>query len=76
MSLKITLLKRLSQLKGANELNKSHCNIEIENCGQLVGGIESSNRAESRFATSQWEMALLCNNVSHWLGASLESAMQ
>ena len=33
------------------------------------------NRADSRFAPSQWETALLCNNVSHWLGASLESAL-
>ena len=32
-------------------------------------------RADSRFAPSQWEMVLLCNNVSHWLGASLESAL-
>ena len=32
-------------------------------------------RADSRFATSQWETALLCNTVSHWLGANLESAM-
>ena len=32
-------------------------------------------RAESRFAPSQWETALLCNDVSHWLGASLESAL-
>ena len=31
-------------------------------------------RADSRFASSQWETALLCNDVSHWLGASLESA--
>ena len=29
-------------------------------------------RAEFRFATSQWET---CNNVCHWLGASLESAL-
>ena len=29
----------------------------------------------SRFAPSQWETALLCNDVSHWLGASLESAL-
>ena len=28
-------------------------------------------RADSRFALSQWEMTLLCNNVSHWLGAKL-----
>ena len=32
-------------------------------------------RAESRFAPSQWETALLCNDVSHWLGANLESAL-
>ena len=32
-------------------------------------------RADSRFASSQWETALLCNDVSHWLGASLESAL-
>ena len=30
--------------------------------------------ADSRFAPSQWE-TLLCNDVSHWLGASLESAL-
>ena len=28
-----------------------------------------------RFAPSQWETALLCNGVSHWLGANLESAL-
>ena len=32
-------------------------------------------RADSRFAPSQWEMPLLCNDVSHLLGASLESAL-
>ena len=31
-------------------------------------------RADSRFAPSQWEMVLLCNNIFYWLGASLESA--
>ena len=31
--------------------------------------------ADSRFAPSQWETALLCNEVSHWLGASLDSAL-
>ena len=34
-----------------------------------------SLRVDSRFAPSQWETALLCNDVSHWLGASLESAL-
>ena len=32
-------------------------------------------RADSRFVPSQWETALLCNDVSHWLGAHLESAL-
>ena len=27
------------------------------------------------FAPSQWETALLCNDVSHWLGASIKSAL-
>ena len=31
-------------------------------------------RSDSRFVPSQWETALLCNDVSHWLGAKLESA--
>ena len=32
-------------------------------------------RAEYRFAPNQWETALLCNDVSHWPGTSLESAL-
>ena len=32
-------------------------------------------RADARFAPSQWKTVLLCNDVSHWLGASLESAL-
>ena len=32
-------------------------------------------RADSRLAPSHWETALLCNDVSHWLGANLESAL-
>ena len=30
--------------------------------------------ADSRFAPTQWEKALFCKDVSHWLGASFESA--
>ena len=33
------------------------------------------HRTDSRFAPSQWETALLCNDVSHWLGANLASAL-
>ena len=36
--------------------------------------LESSNRADSRLWPSQWDMSLQCNAVSHWLGATLESA--
>ena len=32
-------------------------------------------RADSRFAPSQWETVLLCNDVSHWLGANVGSAL-
>ena len=32
-------------------------------------------RADSRFALSHWATALLCNDVSRWLGANLESAL-
>ena len=32
-------------------------------------------RADSRFASSQWETALLCKNISHWLGTNLESPL-
>ena len=36
----------------------------------------NQHRADSRFAPSQWEMALLCNTISHWLGVTLELALQ
>ena len=32
-------------------------------------------RADSMFPPNQWETALLCNDVSHWLGANPESAL-
>ena len=31
---------------------------------------------DSRFAPSQWETTLPCNDVSHWLATNLESAMK
>ena len=37
--------------------------------------ISAYPRADSRFTPIQWETVLLCNDVSHWLGASLESAL-
>ena len=38
--------------------------------------LRSNITAHSRFAPSQWEMALLCYDISHWLGANLESALK
>ena len=32
-------------------------------------------RADSRIAATQWDMVLFCNDVSHWLGAIWESAL-
>ena len=32
-------------------------------------------KADSMFAPNQWETALLCNDVSYWLAASLESPL-
>ena len=51
----------------------------IMQCNQCLSGVpqgigNDSNRAESRFVPSQWEMALLCNDISHWLGTNLVSA--
>ena len=37
--------------------------------------ITTKYRADSRFAPSQWETALLCNDVSHWLNTSLKHTM-
>ena len=33
------------------------------------------NRADARFAPSQWETPLLCNDISHWLAANLASTL-
>ena len=37
----------------------------------VVWSISHIHRADSRLAPSQWETSLLCNDVSHWLGANL-----
>ena len=38
--------------------------------------MNTKGRADSMFAPSQWETVLLCNDVSHWLGANPESALK
>ena len=61
-----------------------YCKPQFSRCGSLLlvntdqAQIQHKVhvcRADYRFAPSQWETALLCNDVSHWLGASLESAL-
>ena len=54
-------------------------NIKVEVwpiCNCLQWSHETMVSAVSWFAPSQWETLLLCNDVSHWLGTSLESALQ
>ena len=51
-----------------------HCMVTAYPSPRLNAGL-ANHRANSRFAPSQWETALLCNDVSHWSGVSLESTM-
>ena len=37
--------------------------------------LSTKPRADSRFAPNLWEMVLFCNDVSHWLGVSLQLAL-
>ena len=53
----------------------SICHILIYPQPSIDSTAHHSFRADSRFAPSQWEMALLCNDVSHWVGANLEPAL-
>ena len=41
----------------------------------LLKSVTPYTRADYRFAHSQWETPLLCNNISHWLCTNLESAL-
>ena len=37
---------------------------------------QEESRADFRCAPKQWETVFLCNNISHWLGADLESSLK
>ena len=60
-------------------IHQAHWMVPIRECQAIqatyMSGIQD-NRAHSRFAPSQWETALLCNDISHWLSESLESALR
>ena len=49
--------------------------FQIENILPGSSLLNAHIRADSRFAPSQWETALLCNDVSYWLGVNLESTL-
>ena len=50
--------------------------LELNRCQAITWTNDDIlSRADSRLAPSQWETALLCNDVSHWLGTSLETAL-
>ena len=51
-----------------------HGCLSVVPCGTRVESYGSQGWFY-RFASSQWETALLYNDVSHWLGASPESAL-
>ena len=53
--------------------NRIDCNLN--HCYKYIKCIASMFRADSKLGPSQWETALLCNDISHWLGANLESTL-
>ena len=60
-----------------NSQKKSHSSSAKMGCGVsfVWWPRDMDFRADSRFVFSQWETVLLCNDVSHWLVASIESAL-
>ena len=51
----------------------SHRSNQVTHFDQTPGRYDT--RADSTFAPSQWEATLHCNDISHWLGASLETTL-
>ena len=58
-------------------ISQSHASGQWVNSGKFAALRVriTLQRADSRFAPSQWETALLCNDFSHWLVANPESAL-
>ena len=61
-----------------------HCNAvpikqdmltNVTNCAHYSESPSITLRDDSVFAPSQWEMALHCNAISHWLGTYTESSL-
>ena len=47
-----------------------HSYLAVIRCVEVA--MECNHGTDSGFAPSQWETALLCNDVSHWLGANMK----
>ena len=56
-------------------ISSAESDMKTSLMGQWIIFTQADYRADSSFAPSQWEMALLCNGLSHWLAVSLESAL-
>ena len=64
-------LRFFSQMTGRTRTRRT---TQLTNNGYEVSLLSSADtRADSRFAPSQRETTLLCNDVSHWLGANVVS---
>ena len=63
-----------------NESRGNHTCSSVSVILQLLAAntqvVIMKTRANSMLARSQWETALLCNDVSHWLGAILQSTLK
>ena len=76
----LCLNKRLSKQSLGWRFETSSCSL-WRHCNDVPCIIQHRNdcrlisRTGCRFALNQWGTALLCNDISHWLGANLESAL-
>ena len=58
--------------RDVSDLRHHHAHYDVTVMWTAMSIIPWMYRADSRFASSQSEMAFLCNDISHWLGASLD----
>ena len=74
----ITSAMRAAGYKDTGWVNLNHDHLQTADDDVSIrvnGKYIRYYRADSRFAPSQWETVLLCNDVSHWLGACPKSTL-
>ena len=83
LGLKLNLIsKRRPRTSGTIMLTSDSLSVAVYFLTVKTGGCFNikmpsyQHRADSSFVPSQWQMALLCNAISHWLDAYLESTLQ